>query len=147
MAQRTAGKVHWSLWLFAMVGITFIGMAVAPMISAVRKPAYERVGDEFVRALAKNQFKEAQQLTDLSALPEERRDFKKKWEERLVIWGEIEGVELIDSVPAPADLQHPRAAEGYRLEYHLKGYLTVGTAFVYVVPSDGDWKVVDYEFR
>jgi len=147
MIHRTEGKVHWTIWLFALIGIAFVVMASVQLMKEARKPPYERVGEQFVRALARKQYDAAQKLVDTSALSKERKDFKKLWEDRMAVWGEIDGVELIDAVPAPSDLKHPKASEGYRLEYHLKGYLTVGTAFVYVVPQNGEWKIVDYEFR
>lgn len=147
MVQRTDGKIHWALWLFAVIGIAFVGMIAVPILAEMRKPAYERVGDQFVRALARAEYASAEKLIDKNALPKDKKDIEAKWDERMIVWGRIEGVEIIDSVPAPADLNHPKASEGYRLEYHLKGYLTVGTAFVYVVPINGEWKVVDYEFR
>lgn len=147
MVHRREGRIHWTFWLFVIVGIAFVLMAVAPFMSEMRKPAYERAGDDFIRALARGEFPSAEKQVDSNALPEDKKDVKAKWNERMSVWGQIEGIEMIDSVPAPNDLKHPKASEGYRLEYHLKGYLTVGTAFVYVVPQNGNWKVVDYEFR
>ena len=45
---------------------------------------------------------------------------------------------------SPADLKHPNAKEGVRVDLHLQCYLAQGSAFVYLVPKDGDWVIVDY---
>ncbi len=146
--QRSAGRVHWLVWLFLGVAVIFLLVALAPVMGEMRRPPYQRVADEFIRALAKNQFKEAEQLVDKSALPAEKQDIKKAWQERQQYgWGIVTSVERVESVQAPAELKHPRMSDAWRIQYHVQGELNYGTAFVYVVPTDGGWKVVDFEFR
>ncbi|MEN3002448.1 MAG: hypothetical protein ABDI19_11490 [Armatimonadota bacterium] len=146
--QRQAGKVHWLIWLFIGIVVIFAAVALAPVVSTLRRPSYQRPADAFIRALARNAFKEAEQVVDKASLPKEKQDIKKAWQEKQQYgWGSITSVELVEAVQSPAELKHPRAAESWRLQYHVQGDLNYGTALVYVAPTGDSWKVVDYEFR
>ncbi len=145
--NHITGKVHWSIGLFVVALAVFIAMMLAPVIGELRKPPQERVSDQFLRALIVGEYEDAKKLTDFQHLPKERQDFIQAWKDRLNMWGEVEGTERIDAVPAPKELKHSEASKGWRVEYHIKGYLTVGYVSIYVVPVGNDWKVVDYEFR
>lgn len=146
--QRHAGRVHWVIWLFIGIVAIFAAVALAPVVGELRRPPYQRPADEFIRALARNDFQTAERVVDKAALPRERQDIKKAWQEKQQFgWGSITSVELVAAVQSPAELKHPRAAESWRIEYNVQGELTYGTAFVYVAPTNGGWKVVDYEFR
>lgn len=145
--SRIAGKVHWIVGLFVITLIVFIGMLLTPVIGELRKPPYERVSDQFLRALILGKYEEAKKLSDFRHLPKERQDFVEAWKDRLRMWDKVEGTERIDVVSAPKELKHPDASKGWRIEYHIKGYLTVGYVSLYVVPVGNEWKVVDYEFR
>ncbi len=144
---RARGKFHWSIGLFIVVIIAFVAMLLAPVIGELRKPAPVRTSDQFLRALIAGEYDEAKKLTDFQHLPEERRNFVEAWKDRLQLWDKVEGVELIDAVSNPKELEHPSASEGWRVEYHIKGYLSVGYVSIYVVPEGNEWKVVDYVFR
>ncbi len=145
--NRITGRIHWSIALFVVALIVFIGVMAAPVIGELRKPPQERVGDQFLQALILAKYEEAKKLTDFQHLPQERQDFVQAWKDRINMWGTVEGTERIGVVPAPKELKHPEASKGWRVEYHIKGYLTVGYVSVYVVPVGSEWKVVDYEFR
>jgi len=94
-----------------------------------------------------NQFEEAAKLLDMDAVPKEKRDPKKVIEERMPMLGHIEKVSLVDVVENPADLNHPNAAQGVRVDMHLQCYLAQGSAFIYLVPKNGDWVIVDYTIQ
>lgn len=146
--QRYAGRVHWVVALFIGIVVIFAAVALAPVVGEMRRPPYQRPADEFIRALARKDFQAAERVVDKSALPKEKRDIKKAWQQKQQYsWGNITSVELVDAVQAPAELKHPRMAESWRIEYNVQGDLTYGTAWVYVAPLNGGWKVVDYEFR
>jgi hypothetical protein len=146
--RRYAGRVHWMVWLFIGIVVIFAAVALAPVMSELRRPPYQRSADEFIRDLARNRFKEAERVVDKASLPKEKQDIKKSWQERQQYgWGTITSVELVEVIPSPAELKHPRAAESWRIQYHVQGDLTYGTALVYVAPTKRGWKVVDYEFR
>jgi hypothetical protein len=34
-----------------------------------------------------------------------------------------------------------------RVDLHLQCYLAQGSAFIYLVPKDGDWVIVDYTLQ
>lgn len=146
--HRHAGRIHWLVWLFIGIVVIFAAVALAPVVGELRRPPYQRPADEFIRALARNEFQAAERVADKTALSKEKQDIKKAWQEKQQYgWGAITSVELVDVVQAPAELKHPRAAESWRIEYHVQGELTYGTALVYVAPTNDGWKVVDYEFR
>ncbi len=146
--RRRVGRVHWLVWLFIAIVVVFAAVALAPVVGEMRRPPYQRPADEFMRALARNKFKEAERQVDRTALPKEKQDIRKAWQERQQFgWGTITSVELVEAVQAPAELKHPRASESWRIQYHVQGELNYGTALVYVAPTDAGWKVVDYEFR
>mgnify|MGYP000415723108 CR=1 FL=1 len=135
------------VWLFIGIVVIFVAVALAPVVGELRRPPYQRPADEFIRALARNDFKAAERVVDKSALPKEQRDLRKAWQDKQMGWGTITSIELIEAVQSPAELNHPRAADSWRIEYNVQGELTYGTARVYVAPVNGGWKVVDYEFR
>ncbi|GBC93052.1 hypothetical protein HRbin15_01537 [bacterium HR15] len=136
------------VWLFIGIVVIFAAVALAPVVGEMRRPPYQRPADEFIRALARNDFQGAEHVMDKSALPKEKQNIKQAWQQKQQMgWGAITSVELVNAVQAPAELKHPRMAESWRIEYHVEGELTYGTAFVYVAPTNGGWKVVDYEFR
>ena len=146
--HRHAGRVHWLVWLFIGIVVIFAVVALAPVMAELRRPPYQRPADEFIRALAQNRFAAAERVVDKASLPKEKQDIKKSWQERQQYgWGNVTSVELVEVIRSPAELKHPRAAESWRIQYHVQGDLNYGTALVYVAPTKRGWKVVDYEFR
>lgn len=141
---KPTGKVHWSILLFLVLIAVFAVMALAPTISAMRRPPYETKALRFMEHLRRNEFDQATKLLDLQSVPKEKHDPKKVLEERMPIWGVIEKVSLVDTIENPADLKHPNASEGVRVDLHLQCYLSQGSAFIYLVPKNGDWVIVDY---
>jgi hypothetical protein len=146
--HRHAGRVHWLVWLFIGIVVIFAAVALAPVMGELRRPPYQRPADEFIRALAQNRFQAAERVVDKASLPKEKKDIKERWQERQRYgWGTVTSVELVETIRSPAELKHPRAAESWRIQYHVQGDLNYGTALVYVAPTKHGWKVVDYEFR
>ncbi|MFQ3610546.1 MAG: hypothetical protein SNJ72_03530 [Fimbriimonadales bacterium] len=142
--RRNAGKVHWTIWLFGLLLLAFAGISLVPLISQLTKPAYLRTATEFIVAVQQNKLSEAEKLLDKEALPEEKRNLKQVVDMANYRWGRIEKVELIDVVDNPGELKHPKASEAKRVEFHLQCYLSPGYASVYLVPANGEWKIVDY---
>ncbi|MCS7065262.1 MAG: hypothetical protein NZL85_03185, partial [Fimbriimonadales bacterium] len=123
--RRQAGRVHWMVWLFIGIVAIFAAVALAPVVGELRRPPYQRPADEFMRALARNEFEAAARVVDKATMPKEKQDIKKAWQEKQQYgWGAITSVELVDAVQAPAELKHPRAAQSWRIEYHVQGELT-----------------------
>ena len=141
------GKVHWVFILFIALLVVFAVMALAPVVSEMRRPPYEAKALRFMELIRQNKFPEATQLLDLEAVPKEKRDPKKIVEERMPVWGVIEKISLVDTIKSPGDLQHPNAAQGVRVDLHLQCYLAQGSAFIYLVPKNGDWVIVDYTLQ
>lgn len=145
MAMRQpTGKVHWVFLLFIALIAVFAVMALAPVVSEMRRPPYEVKAVRFMNHLRLNEFPEAAKLLDRQAVPKEKQDPKKVLEERMPMWGVIEKVSLVESIPSPADLKHPQASEGVRVDLHLQCYLGQGSAYIYLVPQGDDWVIVDY---
>jgi hypothetical protein len=119
-------------------------MALAPVVSEMRRPPYEVKALRFMELIRLNKFDEAAKLLDRESVPKEKRDLKKVLEEHMPMWGTIEKVTLVDTIQSPADLKHPNAKEGVRVDIHLQCYLAQGSAFIYLVPKNGDWVIVDY---
>ncbi len=142
--RRDAGKVHWTVWIFLLLLVAFAGIALVPLISQLTKPAYLRTATQFIVAIQQNKLDDAKKLMDIEAVPEDKRDLKATVEMATYRWGNIERVELMEVVNAPAELKHPKASEAVRVEFHLQCYLSPGYASVYLVPKDGSWVVVDY---
>lgn len=142
-ARLERGKVHWIFVLFVVLVVAFAAIALAPVVSAMRQPPGVRVAVQFMELLRQNKFDEAAKLLDPN-IPKEKRDPKKAVEERMPFWGVIEKVSVVEVVESPADLKHPKAREGLRVDFHLQCYLAQGSAFVYVVPQDGKWVIADY---
>lgn len=142
-ARARIGKVHWIVILFFALLAAFAVVALAPMVSELRQPPAVRTAVRFMELIRQNKFQEAAQLLD-PAIPKEKRDPKKAVEERMPFWGTIEKVAVVDYVENPADLKHPNAREGARVDFHLQCYLSQGSAFVYLVPQNGKWVIVDY---
>lgn len=141
------GKIHWVFILFIALAVVFAVMALAPVVSAMRQPPYVRKAVQFMELLRQNQFEEAAKLLDAQFVPKEKRDLKKALEERMPMWGSIERISLMEVVERPSDLKHPKASEGVRVDLHLQCYLSPGSAFIYLIPQNGDWVVVDYAFQ
>lgn len=141
------GKIHWLFILFIALLAVFAAMALAPVVSEMRRPPYEVKALRFMELIRQNKFPEATQLLDLEAVPEEKHDPKKIVEGRMPVWGVIEKISLVDTIQSPSDLQHPNAAQGVRVDLHLQCYLAQGSAFIYLVPQNGDWVIVDYTLQ
>ena len=137
--RRESAKIHWVFVLFLALLAVFAVMALAPVVSEMRRPPYEAKALRFMELIRQNQFPEAAKLLDMESVPEAKRDPKKVLEERMPLWGVIEKVSLVETVQSPADLKHPKAKEGVRVDLHLQCYLAQVSAFVYLVPKDGDW--------
>ncbi len=142
--RKPMGKVHWVFLLFIALVAVFAVMALAPVVSEMRRPPYEVKAIRFMEHLRLNEFPEAAKLLDMQSVPKEKQDPKKVLEERMPLWGTIEKVSLVESIQSPADLKHPKANEGVRVDLHLQCYLGQGSAYVYLVPQDNDWVIVDY---
>lgn len=142
-ARAQLGKVHWIVILFFVLLAAFAVVALAPVVSELRQPPAVRTAVRFMELLRQNKLQEAAQLLD-PAVPKEKRDLKKVLDERSLFWGTIEKVTVVDYVENPADLKHPKAREGVRVDFHLQCYLSQGSAFVYLVPQNGKWVIVDY---
>lgn len=145
--RRHSGKIHWIFILFIALVAVFAVMALAPVVGELRKPPYVVKAARFMEFIRLNQFEEAAKLLDMDAVPKEKRDPKKVIEERMPMLGHIEKVSLVDVVENPADLNHPNAAQGVRVDMHLQCYLAQGSAFIYLVPKNGDWVIVDYTIQ
>lgn len=145
--RSNLGKVHWVFILFIALLAVFAAMALAPVVSEMRRPPYEVKALRFMELIRQNNFPEATRLLDLESVPEEKRDPKKVVEERMPVWGVIEKISLVDTIDNPSDLKHPNAAEGVRVDLHLQCFLAQGSAFIYLVPQNGDWVIVDYTLQ
>jgi len=142
--RRESAKIHWVFILFLALLAVFAVMALAPVVSEMRRPPYEVKALHFMELIRLNKFDEAAKLLDRESVPKEKRDPKKVLEEHMPMWGTIEKVTLVDTIQSPADLKHPNAKEGVRVDIHLQCYLAQGSAFIYLVPKNGDWVIVDY---
>lgn len=142
--RTLSGKVHWVFILFIVLVAVFAVMALAPVVSEMRKPPYVSKAVQFVEFIRLNKFDEAAKLLDMDAVPKEKRDPKKAIEDKMPMLGHIEKVSLVEVIENPADLKHPNAAQGVRVDLHLQCYLAQGSASVYLVPRNGDWVIVDY---
>jgi hypothetical protein len=142
--RRESAKIHWVFILFLVLLAVFAVMALAPVVSEMRRPPYEVKALRFMELIRLNKFDEAAKLLDRESVPKEKRDLKKVLEEHMPMWGTIEKVTLVDTIQSPADLKHPNAKEGVRVDIHLQCYLAQGSAFIYLVPKNGDWVIVDY---
>jgi hypothetical protein len=142
--RRESAKIHWVFILFLALLAVFAVMALAPVVSEMRRPPYEVKALRFMELIRLNKFDEAAKLLDRESVPNEKRDLKKVLEEHMPMWGTIEKVTLVDTIQSPADLKHPNAKEGVRVDIHLQCYLAQGSAFIYLVPKNGDWVIVDY---
>jgi hypothetical protein len=142
--RRESAKIHWVFILFLALLAVFAVMALAPVVSEMRRPPYEVKALRFMELIRLNKFDEAAKLLDRESVPKEKRDLKKVLEEHMPMWGTIEKVTLVDTIQSPADLKHPNAKEGVRVDIHLQCYLAQGSAFIYLVPKNGDWVIVDY---
>jgi hypothetical protein len=142
--RRESAKIHWVFILFLALLAVFAVMALAPVVSEMRRPPYEVKALRFMELIRLNKFDEAAKLLDRESVPKEKRDLKKVLEEQMPMWGTIEKVTLVDTIQSPADLKHPNAKEGVRVDIHLQCYLAQGSAFIYLVPKNGDWVIVDY---
>ncbi|MCS6918622.1 MAG: hypothetical protein NZM28_02500 [Fimbriimonadales bacterium] len=142
--RRPTGKVHWVFLLFIALVAVFAVMALAPVVGEMRRPPYEAKAIRFMEHLRLNEFDQAAKLLDMQSVPKEKQDPKKAVEERMPLWGTIEKVSLVESIQSPADLKHPKASEGVRVDLHLQCYLGQGSASVYLAPQGGDWVIVDY---
>lgn len=145
--RRHSGKVHWVFILFVALVAVFAVMALAPVVSELRKPPYVAKAAQFMEFIRLNKFDEAAKLLDIESVPKEKRDLKKAIEDKMPMLGPIEKVSLVDVIEGPADLKHPNAAQGVRVDLHLQCYLAQGSAFVYLVPKNGDWVIVDYAIQ
>ncbi|BCW95945.1 MAG: hypothetical protein WHS44_12565 [Fimbriimonadales bacterium] len=145
--RSVSGKIHWVFILFIALLAVFVVVALAPVVSEMRRPPYEVKAMQFMELIRQNQFPEAAKLLDMESVPEAKRDPKKVLEERMPVWGVIERVTLVDTIQNPADLKHPNASEGVRVDMHLQCYLAQGSAFIYLVPKNGDWVIVDYTLQ
>ncbi|MCX7926045.1 MAG: hypothetical protein N2554_09575 [Fimbriimonadales bacterium] len=145
--RRHLGKIHWVFILFIALVAVFAVMALAPIVSAMRQPPYVAKAMQFMEYIRLNKFDEAAKLLDTDAVPKEKRDPKKVIEEKMPILGHIEKVSLVDVIENPGDLKHPNASEGARVDIHLQCYLAQGSAFIYLVPKNGDWVIVDYTIQ
>ena len=145
--RRESAKIHWVFILFIALLAVFAAVAFAPIVSEMRRPPYEVKALRFMELIRQNQFPEAAKLLDMESVPKEKRDPKKVLEERMPLWGVIEKVSLVETIQSPADLKHPNAKEGVRADLHLQCYLAQGSAFIYLVPKDGDWVIVDYTLQ
>lgn len=143
-ARGQSGKLHWVFLLFIALVVVFAAMVLTPLISELRQPPYVAQAARFMNYLCQNRIEEAAKLLDVQSLPKEKHDLKKIMEERSVTWGTIKKISLVDVVQSPADLKHPKAREGVRVDFHLKCYLAQGSAFIYLVPHNNDWVIVDY---
>ncbi|MFN7162733.1 MAG: hypothetical protein ACK4NB_06685, partial [Fimbriimonadales bacterium] len=56
---KPTGKVHWSILLFLVLIAVFAVMALAPTISAMRRPPYETKALRFMEHLRRNEFDQA----------------------------------------------------------------------------------------
>lgn len=142
--RKPTGKVHWVFLLFIALVVVFAVMALAPVVSEMRRPPYEVKAVRFMNHLRLNEFDKAAQMLDMQSVPKEKQDPKKVLEERMPMWGTIEKISLVESIQNPADLKHPKASEGVRVDLHLQCYLAQGSAFIYLVPQGNDWVIVDY---
>jgi hypothetical protein len=142
--RRESAKIHWVFILFLALLAVFAVMALAPVVSEMRRPPYEVKALRFMELIRLNKFDEAAKLLDRESVPKEKRDLKKVLEEHMPMWGTIEKVTLVDTIQSPADLKHPNAKEGVRVDIYLQCYLAQGSAFIYLVPKNGDWVIVDY---
>ena len=142
--RRESAKIHWVFILFIVLLAVFAAVAFAPIVSEMRRPPYEVKALRFMELIRLNQFPEAAKLLDMESVPKQKRDLKKVLEEHMPMWGTIEKVTLVDTIQSPADLKHPNAKEGVRVDIHLQCYLAQGSAFIYLVPKNGDWVIVDY---
>jgi hypothetical protein len=142
--RRESAKIHWVFILFLALLAVFAVMALAPVVSEMRRPPYEVKALRFMELIRLNKFDEAAKLLDRESVPNEKRDLKKVLEEHMPMWGTIEKVTLVDTIQSPSDLKHPNAKEGVRVDIHLQCYLAQGSAFIYLVPKNGDWVIVDY---
>jgi len=142
--RRESAKIHWVFILFLALLAVFAVMALAPVVSEMRRPPYEVKALRFMELIRLNKFDEAAKLLDRESVPKEKRDLKKVLEEHMPMWGTIEKVTLVDTIQSPSDLKHPNAKEGVRVDIHLQCYLAQGSAFIYLVPKNGDWVIVDY---
>lgn len=145
--HKHSGKVHWVFILFIVLVAVFLAMALAPVVGNLRKPPYVAKAMQFMEFIRLNQFEEAQKLLDVEAVPKEKRDPKQVMELRMPILGPIEKVTLVEVIENPGDLKHPNANEGVRVDLHMQCYLAQGSAFIYLVPKDGDWVIVDYTIQ
>jgi len=145
--RRESAKIHWVFVLFIVLLAVFAAMAFAPIVSEMRRPPYEVKALRFMELIRQNKFAEAANLLDMESVPKEKRDPKKVLEERMPLWGTIEKISLVETIQSPADLKHPKAKEGVRVDLHLQCYLAQGSAFIYLVPKDGDWVIVDYTLQ
>ncbi|MCS7301774.1 MAG: hypothetical protein NZ556_09515 [Fimbriimonadales bacterium] len=142
-----SGKIHWVFILFIALVAVFAVMALAPVVGELRKPPYVVKAAKFMEHLRLNQFNEAAKLLDMNAVPKEKRDPKKVIEQKMPMLGHIEKVSLVEVIESPADLKHPNADKGVRVDMHLQCYLAQGSAFIYLVPQNGDWVIVDYTIQ
>ncbi|MFN3689319.1 MAG: hypothetical protein ACK4UU_00155 [Fimbriimonadales bacterium] len=145
--RNHSGKVHWVFILFIVLVAVFAVMALAPVVSEMRQPPYVARAKQFMEFIRLNKFDEAAKLLDMEAVPKEKRDPKKVIEEKMPMLGHIEQVSVVDVIEAPADLKHPNAGAGVRVDMHLQCYLAQGSAFIYLVPQNGDWVIVDYTIQ
>jgi hypothetical protein len=145
--QKESAKVHWVFILFFALLVAFAAMVLAPVVSEMRRPTYEAKALRFMEHIRLNQLSEAAKLLDREAVPKEKRDLKKMLEKYTPMWGTIEKVSLVETIQSPSDLKHPNAQEGVRVDIHLQCYLGQGSAFIYLVPRNGDWVIVDYSLQ
>jgi hypothetical protein len=145
--HKHSGKVHWVFILFIALVAVFLVMALAPVVGNLRKPPYVTKAMQFMEFIRLNQFEEAKKLLDAEAVPKEKRDPKLVMEQRMPILGSIEKITLVEVIENPGDLKHPNASEGVRVDLHMQCYLAQGSAFIYLVPKDGDWVIVDYTIQ
>lgn len=139
-----SGKIHWVFILFIVLVAVFAVVALAPVVAELRTPPYVAKANQFMEHLRLNQFDAAAKLLDVDATPKEKRDPKKVIEQKMQMLGHIEKVSVVEVIESPADLKHPNADKGVRVDMHLQCYLAQGSAFIYLVPKNGDWVIVDY---
>ncbi|MFN7015885.1 MAG: hypothetical protein ACK4P5_01785 [Fimbriimonadales bacterium] len=145
--RKHSGKVHWVFVLFIALVAVFAVMVLAPIVSELRQPPYVVKAKQFMEFIRLNKFDEAAKLLDMEAVPKEKRDPKKVIEDKMPMLGQIEKVSLVDVIETPADLNHPNASDGVRVDMHLQCYLAQGSAFIYLVPKNGNWVIVDYTIQ